>query len=522
MPQGEWQRPNVETVALPGYYCAMYLRQLRSTCTFAAPCRALALLGCLAVMAPAQRPTPPGAGYKDLGELLQNLEPVTVPELDEARATGLAALPLSCLDQLQAPPDERRGPNGRGTGPANSGAGYFWTATYRLVPDHDRLRAFWGCGDWHSAVASTWTAVHVLAAHPENRLRDLTREKLAAHLGRSNLDGEIEFFHDVAAAINPIPSASQRGLFERPYGFAWLLRLDAELRAWPDSQGQRYAANVAPLAAWMADSLAAYFATLVEPVRAATQNNTAQSMTLALDYADAARDAEFRGTVVGAARRLFVADTACAVQAEGDQPSGGGRVERGGRGGEAGGRGRGTPDDSAARSNTPNDLTAAGRGRGSATPTPGGGAAVVSPCLSEAALMGRVLEPDAYAAWLDRFLPPLQSGRFSALIVPLGDPSAGPPRPAAGGATAADTSRSAVAAALASDRARRAGLSFSRAQSMERIARALPPADPRVEAWRRLAAIQAARGYELMRDDRVGMSWVPAQALLYETVRKPQ
>lgn len=112
--------------------------------------------------------------------------------------------------------------------------------------------------------------------------------------------------------------------------------------------------------------------------------------------------------------------------------------------------------------------------------------------------MGQVLDTRAYVAWLDRFLPPLESGRFSPLTVPLTTPP--------------DT--------LAAERARRAGLSFSRAQSMERIARALPPGDPRVTAWHRLSAIQAARGYELMRDDRAGISWLPAQALLYEAIRK--
>jgi hypothetical protein len=56
---------------------------------------------------------------------------------------------------------------------------------------------------------------------------------------------------------------------------------------------------------------------------------------------------------------------------------------------------------------------------------------------------------------------------------------------------------------------------------MERIARALPAKDQRVGAWRRLAAIQAQRGFELLRDETAGISWVPAQALLYETVRNP-
>ena len=133
--------------------------------------------------------------------------------------------------------------------------------------------------------------------------------------------------------------------------------------------------------------------------------------------------------------------------------------------------------------------------------------------------MARVLEPSAYVKWLDRFLPPLQSGRFAPLTEPIAIPTSAPPASARGGA-ALDTSSNAATAALATERARLAGLSFARAQAMERIARVLPPRDPRVAAWHRLSAIQADRGFQLLRDDTAGMSWLPAQALLYETVRK--
>jgi hypothetical protein len=34
-------------------------------------------------------------------------------------------------------------------------------------------------------------------------------------------------------------------------------------------------------------------------------------------------------------------------------------------------------------------------------------------------------------------------------------------------------------------------------------------------------AIQAERGLTLMRDDSAGISWVPAQAVLYISLRKP-
>lgn len=351
------------------------------------------LFACVAgASAFAQRPATASAGYETLDELLQHLPSVAPPVFDEQRALWLGALPLSCLDRLQQNPAERQSAAGRGGRPVvNSGASYFWTATYRLVPDHDRVRAFWGCNDWHSAVGSTWAAVRVLELYPESPLHELTREKLAAHLGRSNVEGELGFFHDAAAAINPIPSASQRGLFERPYGFAWLLVLDAELRAWPDSQGRRYAATLEPLAQWMADSLGAYFTALVEPARTATQTNSAISMSLALDYAAVAHDTRLRTAVDSAARKLFLADTACAVQNERES------VNASGRGDRSGGAARGARADTGRSATGPNDLTATARGRGGSAPA-AGGPAVVSPCLTEAAVMGQVLDTRAYVA----------------------------------------------------------------------------------------------------------------------------
>lgn len=446
-------------------------------------------LACVSQTARAQQPPgradsiPLRADYRNLAELLQKIPVTPPPAFDEARALWLGALPLACLDRLQSRPGGRAGR--ANAPPTNSGAGYFWVPTYSLTPDHDRLRAFWGCNDWHSAVASTWVTVRLLKTFPNSSLRELTREKLNAHLGKSNLEGELAFFRATAASINPIPSASQTGLFERPYGFAWLLKLQSELRTWPDTQAKRWAANVAPLATWMADSLGAYMTKLVEPVRTGTQNNTALSMMLALDYADVVGDATLRGALVAAARKFYLADKACATQSERVIPSTDGR---GGRGG-----GRGT----------------------------GGGADILSPCLTEAALMSRVLEPRAYVAWLDGFLPPLQSGRFAPLTEPINIPVAAPVIPGRGGDGDSSAAAAAAAAtALATERARLAALSFSRAQAMERIARALPASDPRTGAWHRLSAIQADRGFDLMRDESAGNYWLPAQALLYATVRK--
>ena len=112
--------------------------------------------------------------------------------------------------------------------------------------------------------------------------------------------------------------------------------------------------------------------------------------------------------------------------------------------------------------------------------------------------MSRVLGQDEFVKWLAGFLPPLESGRFSPLTEPAGG---------AGVVAAADS-------------ARMSGLSFQRAQAMERIALALPAGDRRVEALHRLSAIHARRGFELMRGEVAGISWLPAYALLYVEARR--
>jgi hypothetical protein len=101
------------------------------------------------------------------------------------------------------------------------------------------------------------------------------------------------------------------------------------------------------------------------------------------------------------------------------------------------------------------------------------------------------------------------------------------PLSAQGRGTQADTSATAIAAAataaavaLANEHARFAGLSFARATSMERIAHALPSGDKRVVVLHRLAAMHATRAYDLMRDDAAGESWLPAQAVLFDIVRR--
>jgi hypothetical protein len=201
--------------------------------------------------------------------------------------------------------------------------------------------------------------------------------------------------------------------FERPYGLAWLLQLAAELREWDDPDARRWFAALAPLERAAVERLSAWLPKLSHPVRIGEHSQTAFGLGLALDWARIAKDATFAAMASARARAYFGADTACPLTYE---PSG-------------------------------EDF--------------------LSPCLGEADLMRRVLEPDAFAAWLERFLPALpRDGRSDwlrpAVVTDPSDPKL----------------------------AHLDGLNLSRAWMLEGIARGLPPRDVR-----RAGLLAAARAH---------------------------
>jgi hypothetical protein len=229
---------------------------------------------------------------------------------------------------------------------------YVWEATYTPVADYETTRAFYGCYDWHSAVNSAWTLVRILKTFPDLPTAPAIRQKLNDHFGASNIAGDLQFFKTA-------------GTFELPYGYAWLLRLQYELRSWNDSDAVRWAANIQPMASYMSERLITYLKGLQQPVRTGVHPNTAMAMDNALGYArsfDPALEAEIRAS----AERLFRRDVRCNTAAE---PG-------------------------------PSDFA--------------------SPCLMEAAIMGQLMDRESFLPWLDAFLPPLYSAEFRPLTKGLG------------------------------------------------------------------------------------------------------
>jgi hypothetical protein len=134
--------------------------------------------------------------------------------------------------------------------------------------------------------------VRQLKSYPDLPVASLVRQKLGKHLDKSNIAGELTYLKGA-------------GQFERPYGYAWILKLTAEVSEWKDADGQKWAANLAPLAEWASKEMAQFFTDLPQPNRVGVHANSSFAMYLMLDYVDLAKDEALRAAIQQNARRFY-------------------------------------------------------------------------------------------------------------------------------------------------------------------------------------------------------------------------
>jgi len=222
--------------------------------------------------------------------------------------------------------------------------------------------AFHGSYDWHSCVHMHWLLVLLRRLHPALPRRDAIDALLLRHLSPPNVAAECAYLARPDAAA-----------FERPYGWAWLLKLALELRLDGDSVAQTLSTNLAPLAQAFVERYLAYLPKVRYPARHGVHSNTAFGVAFALDYARHADRGDLESLCVAKVLEWYDADRDAPVAHE---PS---------------------------------------------------GADFLSPALIEADLMRRVLPWAQFAQWLDGWLPGLAEGRPASLLSPVevsdrGDP----------------------------------------------------------------------------------------------------
>src|SRR5690348_13289586 len=154
----------------------------------------------------------------------------------------------------------------------------------------------YGSFDWHSCVHSHWMLARLLRRYPDMA----TAPRLGALL-----DGQ--FTPEKVAGERAYLARPEARGFERPYGWAWLLMLQAELvrhdiAAW--------AAALAPLARDFADRFRDWLPKALYPIRSGTHSSTAFALTLAEEYA-ASHDPALGGMLRTAARAWYGTDVDC-------------------------------------------------------------------------------------------------------------------------------------------------------------------------------------------------------------------
>ena len=263
-------------------------------------------------------------------------------KLDAGTADRFAKMALSCIDReypnkpeqvLEGPPDVK--------------------APQQFHP------AFYGCYDWHSSVHGHWMLTRLLQTNPAIPSASDIRARLEAHFAGDAIEAEARYLQAPGART-----------FERPYGWAWTLRLVADLEGSQDPQLRAWREHLKPLEDATVARLQDYLPKLTRPVRSGIHPNTAFALAQALDYARASHRADLEKILISRANFYYGSDRACPLTYE---PSG-------------------------------EDF--------------------FSPCLAEADLMRRALAPKEYGRWLKRFLPQLSAHKAFALTpVSAADPT---------------------------------------------------------------------------------------------------
>ncbi len=156
---------------------------------------------------------------------------------------------------------------------------------------------FFGSFDWHSCVHGWWTLFTLRRLHPD----------MAEAAAIVDLADSLFTPANVAVEVAYQARPESRG-FERPYGWAWLLMLQAELERHADPRGRVWAGALRPLAEAFADRFRAFLPISTYPVRTGTHYNTAFALRLTLDYAEGAGDTDLAGSCRSAALRWHSGD----------------------------------------------------------------------------------------------------------------------------------------------------------------------------------------------------------------------
>jgi len=152
---------------------------------------------------------------------------------------------------------------------------------------------FFGSFDWHSCVHGYWLLATLLRRAPGIPEASAIRALFDDAFTAAKVGGEVAY----------LARPSSRG-FERPYGWGWLLKLQAELLA----HDAPWAAAHQPLADVFVQRFRDFLPKASYPIRTGVHSSTAFAIALAQDYAVAAGDTVLTALFTDTCRAWYLAD----------------------------------------------------------------------------------------------------------------------------------------------------------------------------------------------------------------------
>ncbi|MEF8826415.1 MAG: DUF2891 domain-containing protein [Halapricum sp.] len=220
------------------------------------------------------------------------------------------------------------------------------------IQPSERHPVFFGCFDWHSAVHSHWCLIRQLRLFDDHPRDPEMISSIEGRLSEENIEQEVAYFEE-----NPN--------FEKPYGWAWLLRLASELVLWDDDRANAWRERIKPLESKIVSLVETEFLTQDRPFRVGTHQNSAFALAFVLDYANVTGNESLAGGARETAKGFFYDDRKYPVEYE---PM---------------------------------------------------GWDFLSPALTETDLMRRVLGGRDFTDWIDGFVPDLTRSPYDAVLEPV-------------------------------------------------------------------------------------------------------
>lgn len=207
---------------------------------------------------------------------------------------------------------------------------------------------FYGCFDWHSAVHGHWLLAKAKSKFPDSDLSKKITILFNKQFTTNKVKRELDYF---GTKLNES--------FERTYGWAWLLKLHAELKALPENSTHKWSDKLQPLTDHIVKLYIDFLPKLLYPIRVGEHTNSAFGLSLALDYSRSVKNEKFESAIIERAKVFYLQDQHCPLSWE---PS---------------------------------------------------GYDFISPCLQEAELMSKVLPQSDFRGWLVGFLPQVFEENFN-------------------------------------------------------------------------------------------------------------